>query len=71
MDEVTRLIPLDDQSQPKRRVMSVTDLITECNESAAKMSVHNSHRVLLMNCAYALRQLVDRLAFHENQTKVT
>lgn len=47
--------------------MSVTDLIMACNRAIGKMSVGNPHKLLLLNCAMAMRQLVDRLAKYEDQ----
>lgn len=53
------------------KVVSISDLINQCNEAASKMSAGNDNRNLIMNCAWAMRQLVDRLAFHEGEGKVT
>lgn len=50
-----------------RRVMSIADLCHECNTQSGKMSVTNPNKQLLLNCAYAMQQLVDRLEFHESK----
>lgn len=54
-----------DPVAPEQKAVSVTDLITLCNNAARLMSIKNPNRWLLMNCGYALRQLVDRLANYE------
>lgn len=54
-------------STPNVRVMSISELITACNEAGAKMSNSNDHRHLVMNCAWAMRQLVDRLDAYESK----
>ncbi len=46
---------------PEQRAISVTDLIHKCNAAASGMSVLNPHKLLILNCGYALRQLVERL----------
>lgn len=53
------------QGIPGQKVISVSDLIHQCNEAVSKMSANNDHRILIMNCGYVMKQLVDRLAFHE------
>lgn len=50
----------------EQKTVSITDLIQSCNVAAQKMSANNPNRNLLMNCAYAMRQLVDRLARYEH-----
>lgn len=59
---------LADQSQrPKEKVVSVGDLVRMCNEAASKMGVDNDHKVLILNCGYALQQLVARIDQLEQQ----
>lgn len=67
--EETKIIPLLTKAPPttQQKVVTATDLIRQCNEAASKMSTGNDNRVLLLNCAYAIRQLVDRLAMHEGE----
>lgn len=43
------------------RKVSISDLITQCNDAVQKMSANNPHKILMFNCALALRQLVDKL----------
>ena len=50
------------------RVISASDIITRLNEASAKMSVTNPNKTLVLDAAYAIRQLVDRLAFHEEKS---
>lgn len=52
---------------PKR--VSISDLITSCNDTADKMGMGNPNRQLVLNCAFALRQLVDRLGRFEADDK--
>jgi hypothetical protein len=52
-----------------QRTISVADLIRHCNETASKMGSDNPNKVLLLNCAFAMKQLVDRLEFHESKTR--
>lgn len=40
---------------------SVTEIIEDCNAAAAKMSPKNPHRMVVLNAAGALKQLVNRL----------
>lgn len=58
---------LDKQKRKGERVTRVSDLIDQCHAAAAKMSADNDHRILLENCAYAMTQLVDRLASYEKK----
>lgn len=53
-----------------RGKVSISDLINQCNAAAAKMGTSNDHKLLLMNCAYAMRQLVDRLHKFEHPEQV-
>lgn len=46
--------------------LSVSDLIRGCNDAMQKMGNGNPHKILIFNCAAALRQLVDRLDKLEN-----
>lgn len=65
----------DDSYQPPEMVagetnkgtMSISTLITECNDAVAKLSINHPHKRLIFNCAVAMRQLVDRLAFYEDK----
>lgn len=47
------------------RVITASDIITRLNEASSRMSVSNPNKTLVLDAAYAIRQLVDRLAFHE------
>ena len=40
---------------------SVSDLIRQCNAACETMGVNNTNRHLIWNCAFALRQMVDRM----------
>ena len=44
------------------RQVTVGELIRKCNAAAERMGVGNPHKELMFNCAFALRQLVHRLA---------
>jgi hypothetical protein len=57
MEEQTPIEP----EQVKGKVLSVGDLTRACNDAAGKMSNLNPHKLLLLNCAYALQQLVRRI----------
>lgn len=46
----------------KEKVVSVGDLIRRCNDAAQRMSNGNPHKMLMLNCGYALHQLVGRVA---------
>lgn len=48
--------------------VTVSEIITRCNEAGQLMSVNNPNRHLMWLCASALRQLVDRV--HELEKKV-
>lgn len=50
-----------------REVVSIAQLCHECNEQSSKMSVTNPNKRLLLSCAYAMQQLVQRLEFHESK----
>lgn len=68
MNDDTKLPPqINIPPVVNQKVITATDLILQCNEAASKMSASNPNRVLMMNCGYAIRQLVDRLAFHEKE----
>lgn len=45
----------------ERETVSVADLTRMCNEAAAKMGVKNPNKLLMLTCATALQQLVQRL----------
>lgn len=49
----------------EQKAVTVSEIIERCKEAAMGMSAHNPNRNLLMNAAYALRQLVDRLDRYE------
>jgi len=51
------------------RQVSVTDLIHALNDAASKMSSGNYHKLLMVNAAWALKQLVDRLYVLEGAPK--
>jgi hypothetical protein len=51
---------------PQPKEQTISDLITECQDAASKMSVTNPHKLLLLNCCSALGQLCDRLWEHEH-----
>jgi len=64
--DVTKSAPEPAKSDRDRvldnvRNISVSELITRCAEASKLMSRTNPHRVLLWNCAFALRQLVERI----------
>ena len=48
------------------RMVSVGDLIRMCNEASRKMGSRNPNKGLLLTCASAMNQLVDRLSELEN-----
>lgn len=50
-----------------RRVISIANLCHQCNDQASKMSRTNPNKRLLLDCAYAMQQLVQRLDFHEGK----
>lgn len=52
-----------------RRVTTIADLCHQCNDQASKMGRTNPNKQLLLNCAYAMQQLVQRLDFHEGKVK--
>lgn len=58
------------EAPPSMRKTSVSDIINQCNEAASKMGANNDHRILLFNCAFALKQLVERLYALERPTGV-
>lgn len=45
---------------------TASDVITRCNEASSKMSNTNPHKVVLLEAAYCIRQLVDRLDKYDN-----
>lgn len=49
-----------------QKAVTISDLINDCNAAAATMGNNNPNKSLIMNCAYAMRQLVDRLDQYEN-----
>lgn len=55
--------------EKERPKISIGDLMRQCNTAASKMGVQNSHRGLLLNCASAMQQLVDRLEASEARVK--
>ncbi len=57
---------LVDKELAHYRQLSVSDLISQCNDAVGKMGVNNPHKILIYNCALCMRQLVDRLEKHEN-----
>jgi len=40
---------------------TISSLITRCNEAMGKMSNSNPHKVLIHDCALAMRQLCDQM----------
>lgn len=58
------------KSTETRHKVTVSDLIDQCNNAVEKMSVNNPNRTLVFNCAFAMRQLVDRLAKYEAEGMV-
>lgn len=54
----------------KPHQVSVSELISACNQAVERMGNNNPNRYLLVNCAFAMRQLVDRLAKLEDRQKV-
>lgn len=48
-----------------QKAVTVSSLIQQCNYHVAIAKKHDPRRLLLQNCAMALRQLVDRLALYE------
>lgn len=58
--------PLPSPISEERRAVSISDLIHRCNDAAGKMSAENPNKILLLNCASAFKQLVDRLEAFEN-----
>jgi len=53
------------------RSVSISELIIQCNEAMSVMSQHNPHKMLIFNCAVALRQLTDRLYELEHPKQVS
>lgn len=51
----------------KVRVESVGALIARCEETAKTLSQYHPFRNLIMNCAWAMRQLVDRVDAAESK----
>lgn len=68
MAENNQLPPAD---APEQGRVSVGDLIRMCQQAAnsRRKSIPKHHRLLLMNCAYALQQLVQRLDAHEQAAR--
>lgn len=65
IDKPTGGLPAPDATE--QHVISIGDLMRMCNMAAERMSVSNPNRLLLMNCAYAMSQMVDRLAKYESK----
>lgn len=66
MPDTDEKVPLPDGAE--MRPMSVSDLIRLTNHTAAKLGKkHRKTRVILFNCAFALKQLADRLAKAEGE----
>lgn len=51
----------------QRKVLTIADLTHQCNDAASKMGNNNPHKSLLLNCAAAMQQLVQRLEYHESK----
>lgn len=64
-----KIAKLEKQEQPKqeRPQLSVSDIISRCNDAGSKMSAKNPNKILMYLCASALRQMVDRLSYYERQ----
>lgn len=64
-----RILQIGDINKPKvetPKKVSISDLIVQCNDAAGKMGMGNPHRQLVLDCAFAMRQLVDRLGRFED-----
>jgi hypothetical protein len=66
-EEERRVDPSTGENRPQ---ISVSELILHCQEMADRQGIANQTKFLLLNCATAMRQLVDRLAFYEDPKKV-
>lgn len=60
--------PLPDPEAPEQTTIQVQDLVRMCVTAANHMSRENPHRLLFLNCGYALQQLMNRCAFYEDTT---
>lgn len=52
------------------KLVTVGDLMRQCNVASDGMSVNNPNRMLLVNCVYTMKQLLDRIELLENPKKV-
>jgi hypothetical protein len=57
---------LPDPTQGKGRPISIGELTRRCNDAASKMGNNNPHKLLLLNCGFALQQLFRRIDELEN-----
>lgn len=53
----------------EQRKVSVSELIHQCNDAVSKMSADNDHKLLIFNCGYAMRQMLDTIGRLEREAK--
>lgn len=59
---------MPDPNSDVRTTITVSQMITALQTQAMNIATNKKNRLLMMNAAYTIRQLVDRLAAYENVT---